>query len=176
MQAWHNAKVALITATLYVPTAVAMIAVGWSSRRFEERRWHSCVPLAIATIAFMCGPFSNPAAHQSSARERLCQAVLPQYASDADDIGTHIQTALESAAMLCRFVPAGMKRGAISGFVLLIVAAMGTWAVYGGFQCSTPAFYNSSTQGSPMICRRPPLSEGMRGAWKSGAMDSTSCS
>lgn len=33
--------------------------------------------------------------------------------------------------MCCRFVPMGMARGAISGFVLLIVAAVGTWAVYG---------------------------------------------
>jgi hypothetical protein len=140
VQAWHNAKVSLITATLYVPTAVAMIAVGWSSRHFEERRWHSCVPLAIAGIAFMCGPFSNPATHQSSARERLRQAVVPQHASDADITETHIHTALKLAAMLCRFVPNGMTRGAISGFVLLIVAAMGTWAVYGGSQCSTAAF------------------------------------
>ncbi len=52
-QAWHNAKLALITSILYVPTAVAMIGVGWSSRRFEERRWHCFVPLVIAGIAFM---------------------------------------------------------------------------------------------------------------------------
>ncbi|CAL5220999.1 g3114 [Coccomyxa viridis] len=81
-EAWHNAKLALITSILYVPTAVAMIGVGWSSRRFEERRWHCFVPLVIAGIAFM-------------------------------------------------FVPLGMTRGAISGFVLMIVSAVGTWAVYG---------------------------------------------
>ncbi len=30
-----------------------------------------------------------------------------------------------------RFVPMAMVQSAIGGFVLLIVAAMGTWAVYG---------------------------------------------
>ena len=161
MQAWHNAKVALITATLYVPTAVAMIAVGWSSRRFEERRWHSFVPLSVAAIAFMCGPFSNPTTHQRSARVCLHQAMLPRYASDADTTGTQIHTELKWAATLCRFVPNGMTRGAISGFVLLIVAAMGTWAVYGGFQCSTTAFTIAAHLGTPMICRQSSLSEGM---------------
>ena len=31
----------------------------------------------------------------------------------------------------CRFVPMAMVQSAIGGFVLLIFAAMGTWAVYG---------------------------------------------
>lgn len=53
MQAWRSAKLALITSILYVPTALAMMGVGWSSRRFEERRWHCSVPLLIAAAAFM---------------------------------------------------------------------------------------------------------------------------
>ena len=36
----------------------------------------------------------------------------------------------------CRFVPMAMVQSAIGGFVLLIVAAMGTWAVYGEIQAS----------------------------------------
>ena len=35
----------------------------------------------------------------------------------------------------CRFVPTAMVQSAIGGFALLIVAAMGTWAVYGEFRC-----------------------------------------
>ena len=54
MQAWHNAKIALITVTLYAPTAMAMLGAGWSSRHFQERRWHCSAPLVIAAIAFMC--------------------------------------------------------------------------------------------------------------------------
>ena len=38
---------------------------------------------------------------------------------------------LEARAHMRRFVPMGMTRGAISGFILMIVSAVGTWAVYG---------------------------------------------
>ena len=55
-QAWHNAKIALITVTLYAPAAIAMLGAGWSSKHFKERRWHCFVPLVIAAIAFMCAP------------------------------------------------------------------------------------------------------------------------
>ena len=81
LQAWHNAKIALITVTLYAPTAMAMLGAGWSSRHFKERRWHCFVPLVIAAIAFMCAirppqlhclherspPASHPAACLSTA-------------------------------------------------------------------------------------------------------------
>ena len=33
--------------------------------------------------------------------------------------------------MTHRCVPAGMRRGAIAGFALLVVAAMGVWGAYG---------------------------------------------
>ena len=33
--------------------------------------------------------------------------------------------------MLRRCVPAGMRRGAVAGFALLVVAAMGVWGAYG---------------------------------------------
>ena len=42
-----------------------------------------------------------------------------------------VSPAVEECARLRRFVPLGMAHGAISGFVLMIVSAVGTWAVYG---------------------------------------------
>lgn len=41
------------------------------------------------------------------------------------------QVVFKLRARLCRVVPVGMTHGAVSGFVLLIVSAVGTWAVYG---------------------------------------------
>ena len=47
-------------------------------------------------------------------------------------------------AHMRRFVPAGMTRGAISGFVLMIVSAVGTWAVYGR-PLNPPAMHPTTT-------------------------------
>ena len=52
-QAWHTSKLALITTTMFVPTGLAMLGIGWSSTRCRERRWHSVIPLAISGLAFM---------------------------------------------------------------------------------------------------------------------------
>ena len=78
VQAWHNAKIALITVTLYAPTAVAMLGAGWSSRHFKDRRWHCVVPLVIAAIAFMCAvrPARLLCLHETPSHA-LCSAACP---------------------------------------------------------------------------------------------------
>ena len=53
-QAWHTSKLALITTTMFVPTGIAMLGVGWSCTKHGERRWHSVVPLTVSGLAFMC--------------------------------------------------------------------------------------------------------------------------
>ena len=53
IQAWHTSKLALLSGILYVPTALAMLGIGWSSTKRQERRWHCAVPLVISGIAFM---------------------------------------------------------------------------------------------------------------------------
>ena len=58
---------------------------------------------------------------------RLMHKARQQWSEDIGD--ARLSQAI--LALLCRFVPMGMIRGAISGFVLMIVSAAGTWAVYG---------------------------------------------
>ena len=54
MQAWHTTKLALISCVLYVPIAVGMIAIGYSSNKRKERNLHGGIPVLISGIAFMC--------------------------------------------------------------------------------------------------------------------------
>ena len=56
VQAWHSAKLALISAVVYVPSAVCMILVGYSAKRFRERNLHCTVPLLIGGVFFMYAP------------------------------------------------------------------------------------------------------------------------
>ena len=52
-QAWYTAKLALISSLLYVPSAVFMQLVAWSSKRFRERNFHAAVPAVIGGIGYM---------------------------------------------------------------------------------------------------------------------------
>ena len=54
MQAWHTTKLALFSCVLYVPIAVGMIAIGYSSNKHKERNLHGGIPVLISGIAFMC--------------------------------------------------------------------------------------------------------------------------
>ncbi|KAK9808754.1 hypothetical protein WJX72_003060 [[Myrmecia] bisecta] len=53
-QATYSAKLACISAILYVFAALGTILVSWSSKRFQDRRFHISIPLLISGIAFMC--------------------------------------------------------------------------------------------------------------------------
>ena len=71
-QAWHTSKLALLSGILYVPTALAMLGVGWSSMKRKERRWHCAVPLAISGVAFMWALTSSRAASSVDLLDTLC--------------------------------------------------------------------------------------------------------
>jgi MFS family permease len=61
-QAWYTAKLALISSLLYVPSAVFMQLVAWSSKHFKERNFHAAVPAIIGGIGYMCVPHAVQAA------------------------------------------------------------------------------------------------------------------
>ena len=83
LQELHNAKVAAMSAVVYVPAAVAMSLNSISARHFQERNWHAAAPTALTGVAFM-------------------------------------------------LVPLGVRRGGqFAGIALIVVAAMGAWAVSG---------------------------------------------
>jgi hypothetical protein len=52
-QAWYSAKLALISAILYVSAAIIMSIVAWSSKRHHEKNFHTGIPLLCSGIAFM---------------------------------------------------------------------------------------------------------------------------
>eukprot|EP00884_Botryococcus_braunii_P015965 jgi/Botrbrau1/3051/Bobra.0070s0046.1 len=82
-QAAYTAKIALVSALLFIPGASSMWIIGWSSGKFKERNLHGAIPLFMSGIAFMCVP------------------------------------------------TAVAKAGPIPGFVVMIIAAIGSWAAYG---------------------------------------------
>ena len=53
-QAWHTTKLALISCVLYVPIAVGMIAIAYSSMKRKERNLHGGIPVLVSGVAFMC--------------------------------------------------------------------------------------------------------------------------
>ena len=51
-QAWHTSKLALISCILWVPTAIVMLAVAYSSKQWRERNLHLGIPIITSGIAF----------------------------------------------------------------------------------------------------------------------------
>ena len=50
--AWHDSKVALLSATVFAPAAIAMMINAHLSKRAQERHWHGCLPVFAAGICF----------------------------------------------------------------------------------------------------------------------------
>ncbi|CAL5226986.1 g9873 [Coccomyxa viridis] len=57
-QALYSAKLALISAILYVIAAIAMTYIAWSSKKFNERNWHIGIPLILSGIGFIATPYA----------------------------------------------------------------------------------------------------------------------
>ncbi|BDA49379.1 Putative tartrate transporter [Coccomyxa sp. Obi] len=58
-QAWYSAKLALISAILYVSAAIVMTLIAWSSKRHHEKNLHVAIPLVCSGIAFICTPIAT---------------------------------------------------------------------------------------------------------------------
>lgn len=56
--AWHDSKVALLSATVFAPAAVAMMINAHLSKRAQERHWHGCLPVFAAGICFEFMPLA----------------------------------------------------------------------------------------------------------------------
>ena len=55
-QSWQTTKNALISCAVYVPVAVTMISIAWSSKKHKERNLHGGIPVLISGVAFLCAP------------------------------------------------------------------------------------------------------------------------
>jgi hypothetical protein len=53
----HEARIALISAILWVPVAAAIVLNAISFKYFNERNLHGSIPLIIAGVAYMCAFF-----------------------------------------------------------------------------------------------------------------------
>lgn len=47
--------IGFLTSTSYLGAALAMLGLGWSSDRFQERRWHVAITLIVAALALVAG-------------------------------------------------------------------------------------------------------------------------
>lgn len=47
---WHDSKVALLSAAVFAPAAVAMMINANLSKQAQERHWHGCLPVFAAGI------------------------------------------------------------------------------------------------------------------------------
>ena len=50
-----NLFAVLLTAVPYCVGLAAMLLIGWSSDRHNERRWHTALPMLIAGVGLLCG-------------------------------------------------------------------------------------------------------------------------
>jgi ACS family tartrate transporter-like MFS transporter len=60
--AWYNLKVDKVIWLVVLPHAVSLLAqlfLSWNSDRTQERRYHTCIPIAIGAIALACCPFTR---------------------------------------------------------------------------------------------------------------------
>lgn len=53
---WHDSKVALLSAAVFAPAALAMLFNAHLSKKGQERHWHGCVPVFAAGICLGCEP------------------------------------------------------------------------------------------------------------------------
>ena len=53
-QSWVTTKNALISCAVYIPVAVTMISIAWSSKNRKERNLHGGIPVLISGVAFLC--------------------------------------------------------------------------------------------------------------------------
>ena len=56
LQRWYSLELSALTWLVMLPPTLAMVgqlAVGWSSDRTKERRWHTVTPIVIGAIAIM---------------------------------------------------------------------------------------------------------------------------
>lgn len=62
---WHDSKVALVSAAVFAPAAVAMLLNAHLSKGAQERHWHGCLPVFAAGICLEYAPFSHfePCSH-----------------------------------------------------------------------------------------------------------------
>ena len=56
---WHDSKVALLSAAVFAPAAVAMLLNAHLSKGAQERHWHGCLPVFAAGICLEYAPSSN---------------------------------------------------------------------------------------------------------------------
>ena len=69
-QSWQTTKNALISCAVYVPVAVTMISIAWSSKRHKERNLHGGIPVLVSGVAFLCAPPARlPILHQNTETE-----------------------------------------------------------------------------------------------------------
>lgn len=62
LQEWYSLKFDALTWLILLPPALALIgqlAVGWSSDRTQERRFHTVVPIALGALALFLAPFTR---------------------------------------------------------------------------------------------------------------------
>ncbi|KAK9845271.1 hypothetical protein WJX81_001693 [Elliptochloris bilobata] len=53
---WNTTKNALISCAVYIPVAITMISIAWSSKNRKERNLHGGIPVLISGVAFLVMP------------------------------------------------------------------------------------------------------------------------
>ena len=100
----------LVTAVPHLAGIVAMIAVGWSSDRLRERRWHVALPMMMAAAAFAAsGAFSG----------NLTATIVLFAIANAGLVGA-------LPPLLC--IPGTFLRGAAAAAGLALVSSIGNLA------------------------------------------------
>ncbi|KAL3157068.1 hypothetical protein ABBQ38_001315 [Trebouxia sp. C0009 RCD-2024] len=56
---WHDSKVALLSAAVFAPAALAMLFNAHLSKKGQERHWHGCVPVFAAGICLGLMPVAD---------------------------------------------------------------------------------------------------------------------
>jgi MFS transporter, ACS family, tartrate transporter len=91
-----NLTVTLISAIPYCAAFVAMLAMGWSSDRTKERRWHTALPLVAVSVGLLASVAAQPSFALSIACLSLAGAGLYGYLPSFWTLPTRLLT--ESAA------------------------------------------------------------------------------
>jgi sugar phosphate permease len=74
---FSNLHVSLISAVPFCVGLVGMLLIGWSSDKTQERRWHTALPMIVASVGLLLGVVSQN--HVAIAVGMFCVAAVGMY-------------------------------------------------------------------------------------------------
>jgi ACS family tartrate transporter-like MFS transporter len=128
---FSNLHVSLISAVPFCVGLVGMLLIGWSSDKTQERRWHTALPMIVASVGLLLGVVSQN--HVAIAVGMFCVAAVGMYGYIAPfwSLPTSFLTGTAAAATIGLINSTG-NLGGFAGPYVVGYISKATGSLFGG--------------------------------------------